>query len=177
MFSSKWLTLLFDMASPSACLSLVKFKASHSLQITIDIYQRVLSKEQCLLIFRPLQHCAQSLKWHVLAFAWVTGHFSIIHWAVMSSRHSHQKPRHRAAPHYSRAAGQAGGLQPAYHRDNAVFCKTQGQKDSMALSFNSQNISQSGSVYSSKKIWKRLLRQSCGPMPSSEKHADVSAAL
>lgn len=104
----------------------------------------------------------------------------------MSSRHSHQKPRHRAAPHYSRAAGQAGGFQPAYHRDNDVFCKTQGdkttpnepgQKDSMALSFNSQNISQSGSVYSSKKTWKRLLRQSCGPMPSSEKHADVSAAL
>lgn len=50
----------------------------------------------------------------------------------MSRGDSHPQPSRRAAPHWNRAAGQAGGFQPAYHGDNAVFCDSTGQQTSLA---------------------------------------------
>ena len=47
----------------------------------------------------------------------------------MSSRDSHLKPEHRVAPDYSGAAGQTGGFWSAYHRDKAVLCKAQGERN------------------------------------------------
>ena len=151
------------------------------------LQSRVTFSEQCLYISEAPQALCRRPKKPLPAFAWVTSHISTIQWGVLSSRDSHQKPIHKAAPHYSRAAGQAGGFQPAYHRDNAVLCKAQGNKTTPVSlvrivarhCLSTLRILASLLQQDTKESAVKTKLKRCGPAPSSEKQkfTDVSAAV
>lgn len=119
-----------------------------------------------MLLYVPMAPGRNRLKWPFLAFAWVTGYFSMIQWVVMSSGDSHQKPSRRAQ---TILVGQA-------HRDNAVLCKGWNQttlqrlvRDEAWPWLSTARIL----VCSSKEGKKRPSGHSCGPKPCSEKQRHV----
>lgn len=95
----------------------------------IHLKLRVISTEQCLSYNWSPSGTAQKASDGL--FSWLCmGDWTYQYNTVSSYERQGQpsKAQHRAAPHYSRAAGQAVRFHPTYHRDNAALCKAQRSK-------------------------------------------------